>query len=106
MRPQSNSTHPVSICDNKWCVMDVLRMHVVGLSFYKSIFANYLNCFHDNLITRFPSEDPDDSEDADDDSEDLTSGATSSIDTDSEVVDGCNCSSINSAALAPVVLVG
>ena len=111
MRPQSNSTHPVSICDNKWCVMDVLRMHVVGLSFYKSIFANYLNFFHDNLITRFPSEDPDDSDEADDDSVGLTSGATSRIDTGTaedseEVVDGCNCSSINSAALAPVALVG
>ena len=61
---------------------------------------------HDNLITRFPSEDPD-SDDADDDSEgSLTSGATSNKDTDSEVVDGCNCSSINTAALAPVALVG
>ena len=95
--------------DNKWCVMGVLRMHMVGLSFYKSIFTNYLNFFHDNLITRFPSEDPDDSDEADDDSVGLTSGATSRIDTgtaeDSEEV-GCNCSSINSAALAPVALVG
>ena len=68
--------------------------------------------FHDNLITRFPSEDPldDESDYADDDSAGLTSGATSSIDTgtaeDSVTVGGCNCSSINSAALAPVALVG
>jgi hypothetical protein len=71
---------------------------MVGLSFYKSIFANYLNFFfHDNLITRVPSfcsEDEDEDEE-DDDWSDLTSGATSNIDEAADSVAGCNCSSMS-----------
>ena len=68
-------------------------------------FLNYARfAIHDSLITRFPSEDSDADSDVEEDAG-LTSGATSSIDPVS-VITGCSCSSINSAALAPVVLIG